>query len=343
MRVTRWFLGIRASLLLSAAVVPAISQVAVGQHNVGYFGRVTDTVSVNDHTVDTTQMTIEARFQIPTALAGAGGDIFHEQFGGQEDKSLDVSTGGIFGSAWAGYLNGQDDPGISAAVSISPGAWHQVAFVRDGAAQRLYLDGTLVAARDLAVGSFDRPIGNSASGVMALGALQFAPGGSTRSPAFRGLLDWVRVSDSARYAGASYAVPGSEPSPDALTQLLLDFNVPAGSTSIPSRVGTATGRFGAGFSGATQPLIAIPGDTNFDGSVNFADLVTLAQHYNSTTGEWATGDFTGDRRVNFADLLLLAQHYGQSDAPAAAVVPEPGLGALIGLAALLPRWRRPRA
>ena len=74
---------------------------------------------------------------------------------------------------------------------------------------------------------------------------------------------------------------------------------------------------------------AIYGDTNLDGSVNFTDLLDLAQHYGQTNATWEQGDFNYDGIVGFADLLDLAQHYGQS-LPAAqlaslqsAAVPEP--------------------
>lgn len=329
-------------LILSGGVVASLCAGTKAQSNYGYFGRATDTVSVNANTVAGTEMTIEARFQIPTSLAQVGGDIFHEEFGGQEDKALKVSVGGLFGSAWAGYVNGMDDPGISASISVTPGAWHQAAFVRDASVQRLYLDGTLVATRDLNATPFNTPIQNSASSPMALGAFQYAPGTSTQTPAFRGLLDWVRVSATARYTGSSYTIASSEPAPDAVTQLLMDFNVPTGSTSIPERSGTgATGQLGVGFAGATAPRVVQPGDTNFDGAVNFADLLTLAQHYGSTSAEWATGDFTGDGAVHFDDLLLLAQHYGQTGAADISSVPEPFL-ALPGAIALLLAGRRQR-
>ena len=61
----------------------------------------------------------------------------------------------------------------------------------------------------------------------------------------------------------------------------------------------------------TDPLVVspLPGDANRDGSVNFQDLLIVAQHFGQTNAVWAIGDFDGDRKVAFADLLLLAQHY----------------------------------
>lgn len=51
------------------------------------------------------------------------------------------------------------------------------------------------------------------------------------------------------------------------------------------------------------------GDANLDGSVNFADLTAVAQHYGSA-GAWADGDFNGDGVIDFADLTVVAQNYG---------------------------------
>jgi hypothetical protein len=78
-----------------------------------------------------------------------------------------------------------------------------------------------------------------------------------------------------------------------------------------------TGGQTAAFSGQTVDATCVlvkftyGGDANLDGSVGFADLVRVAQNYNSATGgTWAGGDFTHDGRVDFADLVVLAQNYG---------------------------------
>jgi hypothetical protein len=67
---------------------------------------------------------------------------------------------------------------------------------------------------------------------------------------------------------------------------------------------------------ATSVLVrpTLPGDANLDGAVNFADLVQLAQHYNTnvsatTDSWWFNGDFTYNGIVDFNDLVLLAQNY----------------------------------
>jgi len=68
----------------------------------------------------------------------------------------------------------------------------------------------------------------------------------------------------------------------------------------------------------TFDFFTLTGDANHDRSVDFNDLVKLAQSYNTTGSKtYADGDFTGDGNVNFNDLVILAQHYNTS-------LPDPG-------------------
>jgi uncharacterized repeat protein (TIGR03803 family) len=92
------------------------------------------------------------------------------------------------------------------------------------------------------------------------------------------------------------------------------------------------------------------GDATLDQTVNFDDLVILAQNYNGTTGGWAQGNFDGVGGTNFGDLVLLAQNYNAGPASvlgaafsadfaadwrlAQALVPEPGACALLALGTL---------
>jgi hypothetical protein len=59
-------------------------------------------------------------------------------------------------------------------------------------------------------------------------------------------------------------------------------------------------------------LATLGGDATGDRSVNFEDLLRLAQNYGRATGAtWAMGDGNYDGAVNFIDLLMLAQNYGR--------------------------------
>ena len=95
--------------------------------------------------------------------------------------------------------------------------------------------------------------------------------------------------------------------------------------------------------------VALPGDATVNGTVNFDDLINLAQNYNKTGKTWVDGDFTGNGIVNFDDLIPLAQHYNTSALPgsleglsasfqadwalAQSLVPEPTSLSLLGLGA----------
>lgn len=88
----------------------------------------------------------------------------------------------------------------------------------------------------------------------------------------------------------------------------------------------------------------LPGDSNLDGTVDAADLNTLAWNWQQQARSWSAGDFHVDGSVNAADLSKLAVNW-QRTIPTASVVsatvPEPSalLLTILGCAVL---WRKPR-
>jgi autotransporter-associated beta strand protein len=108
----------------------------------------------------------------------------------------------------------------------------------------------------------------------------------------------------------------------------------------------------------TTIAYTIPGDSDLNLSVDFQDLVALAQSYNLTGRVWSQGDFNYSTVTDFADLVLLAQNYNTSVitteevaglgadfaadwALAQSLVPEPtSLLAGAGLASMVLRRRR---
>jgi hypothetical protein len=82
-----------------------------------------------------------------------------------------------------------------------------------------------------------------------------------------------------------------------------------------ARASDVLGAFPATFAGvpvgASDLLLrhTLYGDANLDRSINFTDLVAVAQNYNATGATWARGDSNFDASVTFADLVPLAQNY----------------------------------
>ena len=59
-----------------------------------------------------------------------------------------------------------------------------------------------------------------------------------------------------------------------------------------------------------------PGDADKDGSVGFADFLTLGRNFGESGKTWEEGDFNGDGQVSFPDFLLLRRNWsGRGAAP----------------------------
>jgi hypothetical protein len=174
----------------------------------------------------------------------------------------------------------------------------------------------------------------------------------------------VRAQIVAGFNGGAWSGPGITSSSAAANPKL-----GIGYAEASDLLGAAGGQFGSESVDGSTVLVrsTLLGDATLDGTVDFNDLVKLAQNYGATVSQtteswWANGDFTYDGVVDFNDLVKLAQNYStalpaepvagapagfQGDLAAAfAAVPEPGsLAALAacGLAGLLRRRRRPAA
>lgn len=129
-----------------------------------------------------------------------------------------------------------------------------------------------------------------------------------------------------------------------------------GKFATPTLPADEAGQLGRKWSLVYEPTrvsvgFTIGGDTDYSGLVNFADLLSLARHYNATDAQWIDGDFDRNGLVNFADLLTLARNYNAATpgalpgataefngdmaaAFAQAAVPEPGTLGLIGIGAM---------
>jgi len=144
-------------------------------------------------------------------------------------------------------------------------------------------------------------------------------------------LNWFAPSGASAYNVYRGTTPGGEGATPIATGItgttFTDTGLTRGTAYyyVITAVDGSPGVQGGGESARSSEASASPymtGDLNNDGSVNFTDLLALAQNYGRTSGAtWAQGDLNGDGSVGFADLLLLAQNYGTTSAahpPAAA-------------------------
>jgi hypothetical protein len=124
-------------------------------------------------------------------------------------------------------------------------------------------------------------------------------------------------------AGGTWAGPGitsSAAAASAGTRTL-------GYAEAADALGEAGGPFAGQAADGTSVLVryTLFGDATLDGTVDFNDLVKLAQNYETTVSAvtdawWGRGDFTYDGVVDFNDLVKLAQNY-ETSLPAAGAVP----------------------
>lgn len=212
---------------------------------VARFDATTDTIHVAGQTILGTAATFEARLLLQP---GGAGQIFMEQADGAEDKRLVLND---TGPAGIGFTLGANMTSFSSSATVVAGLFHHIAFVRDGGQERLYFDGSLLGSR-----SVSGDIDDSSQTSPAVGA-QFFEHTSFLGASFIGDIDTLRISNVARYSGASYVAPSGDLSSDADTLLLYNFNaadVVAGQLTDLSGNGH-TGTLGVGFAGATSPEI----------------------------------------------------------------------------------------
>jgi hypothetical protein len=231
-----------------AAIVASLSAHA----QVAHFDATTDTIAIAGQTILGTSATFEARVQLG-AGGDSGGSVYFEQANGREHKQLALSETSLGG---VGFTLPSNQTALGADVTITAGVFHHIAFVRDGGEERLYLDGVQVAQRSV-TGDID----DDGSSPAAIGA-QFFQDTSFMTRSFRGDIDSLRISNVARYSGASFSAPTGDMASDGATLLLYNFNAAdlVGSQLADLSGQGHTGTLGSGFTGATAPeiLSAVP-------------------------------------------------------------------------------------
>jgi DNA-binding SARP family transcriptional activator len=231
-------------------LVTTASFVAPLHAQVARFDATTDTIAIAGQTVLGTAATFEARVSIDV---GGSGSVYFEQANGREHKQLALSETSVSGM---GFTLPSNQTSLSAGVAVSTGVFHHIAFVRDGGEERIYFDGLLLTQRS-AVGDID----DDGSSTPAVGAQLFQDT-SFLARSFIGQIDTLRISNVARYSGASFSAPLGDLGTDEGTLLLYNFGAAdlAGSQLADLSGNGHTGTLGVGFAGATAPeiLSAVP-------------------------------------------------------------------------------------
>jgi hypothetical protein len=226
-----------ALIFLALTVTPS----AFGQ--VAFFDDPTDTIQVQGQTEIGAASTYEAVVLFSSTADPSVGawHLFNEHESGFENKLLTARPGLIVGYNF--FVAGE--MALVAEVSMAPNVWHHIAYVYDGAEERIYVDGGLMASRQ---GSGN--VGEG-SGLPHIGAI-FRDGGVQTS--FNGYMESLRISDTARYSGNSFDAPTGDLPSDANTLLLFTFDEPAGNATVQdASPRMLTGILGAGFNEATSP------------------------------------------------------------------------------------------
>jgi len=187
-------------------------------------------------------------------------------YNGDDDFSIKLENNG----ALAGYVGG-----VSTEAAFNPliNTWYHIAFLRNGATTRLFVDGTQIAS--------------SASGFNISDSGDLAIGQQTSgNQSFHGWIDELRVSKGIARWTNSFSAPTTSYAPDGYTKLLLHGDGAAGSTNFidssanpktmtptgNAQIDTAQSKFGgaSGLFDGDGDRLTIPASADFDfGSGNF--------------------------------------------------------------------------
>jgi hypothetical protein len=316
---------------------------AVGTHTIDVPLRITGTGSVSTSagaSLALASMSVDAGASL--TLGGAGSLAIRGEI--TNDGSLATNNG----STTIRSIAGAGATVVGEGVALAVGAGDATGLIVDQASLDLQ-------------GSLELVSNSAAPAGLRVGALAFGGAGRLDLGNNRVIVDYADVSPYAfllseiaegyqggTWLGNGIVSAGLDSSPSEFIGI-----VEAGELNITSFGGVAVD--------ATAVLVrrTLKGDADLDGMVGFADLLVLAQNYETGGGKgWAQGnfDYLANDVVDFTDLLTLAQQYGTSVlssestvawdafvvdwARARAMVPEPGVLSLLLLGGCLAVRRR---
>jgi formylglycine-generating enzyme required for sulfatase activity len=207
-----------------------------------HFRNTSDALRISGSTVLDTTLTIEAIVKLDqNQVLGSDlnqpiSNVYVEDWVGQGSmgqKNFGISTSGIMGFVAPNYLGQAMTQKI---MDISKNEWHHAAYVVDSSSERLYLNGSLVATR---ASQNQNVWETTTSSFLGYGWL--------------GYLSSFRISNVARYSGASYTVPNRKLANDSSTLMLFNFTSASGTTVFDE---SGNGRHGT--LGGSTPRAASP-------------------------------------------------------------------------------------
>lgn len=299
-----------ASMMLVVGMTANCAVSASDIANTGFirFSQLTDTISLSESAQYSTESTHEFTIRFINSEQAVDARLWSEQNGADTDKCVGFGTyheptyNVYFGQCCQAPLH---HTGVQ---SVLDGRWHHVALVRTPTQFRAYIDGILINEQD----SSGQPGACGGKCPRSLGAFRYSYNGSLTVPSVIADVDWIRISNTARYQGSEFQTPNeSGVQNDDSTLLLYRFNE-LGAVSIVSEAGNIVGVFGDGFPGATTPIIVehCVGDVTGNGNVGGDDLGVMLSQWGDVSPTTTT-DFNNDGYVNGADIGYLLNGWGE--------------------------------
>jgi len=299
-----------ASMMLVVGMTANCAVSASNIANTGFvrFSQLTDTVSLSESAQYSTESTHEFTIRFTNGEQPADARLWSEQNGADTDKCVGFGT--YYEPTYNVYFSQccQAPLHHTGVQSVLDGRWHHVALVRTPTQFRAYIDGILINEQD----SSGQPGACGGKCPRSLGAFRYSYNGSLTVPSVIADVDWIRISNTARYQGSEFQTPNeSGVQNDDSTLLLYRFNE-LGAVSIVSEAGNIVGVFGDGFPGATTPIIVehCVGDVTGNGNVGGDDLGVMLSQWGDVSPTTTT-DFNNDGYVNGADIGYLLNGWGE--------------------------------
>jgi hypothetical protein len=307
--------------MIAAAGLAVASGASAQNGGYAHFGADSDTIRINGNTIfQGLNATYECFIRIAPGTPLR--NVLSEQRDATEDKGLLLGAADFQKTTIRGWNCGSID--ATPLPADFAGAWRHVAWVREDAQSRLYIDGALVRSWD------SQPTCGTdiADSTMSIGMARYnitcCP--SPAYPSFLGDIDWIRVSDGARYSTDFTPPQECDITADDSTRLLLKFNEAPRSGALidesPNRFACELGIPVYPGVIATSPQLlahssdfpscgpACTSDIDGDGVTDGIDLAIVLARWATDPADYPRADANQDGAVDGADLAAVLSGWG---------------------------------